>query len=125
MRHPDHLVIAFHKQRRNRERRAFEASEAVFDVVLVTIFPHPLLQRQALLWGIAGIGTPAQRRDDLGNRLLVVLDRRDLIAHPLAHLLGAIGPTPSAPDELDCLLTLAVEGVGKRPRHSMPRHYPR
>src|SRR5260221_13645350 len=86
MRHPDHLVIAFHKQRRNRERRAFEASEAVFDVVLVAIFLHPLLQRQALLWGIAGIGAPAQRRDDLSNHLLVVLDRRDLIAHPLAHL---------------------------------------
>src|SRR2546421_9045521 len=115
MRHPDHLVVPLHKQRRNRERRAFEASEAVFNVVFVAIFLHSLLQRQALLWSITGIGAPAQRRDDLSNQLLDALDRRDLIAHPLAHLLGAVGPTPSAPDELDLLLAVARKGVGKQP----------
>src|SRR5437764_72595 len=115
MRHPDHLVVAFHKQRRNREWRAFEASEAVFDVVFMAIFPHSLRKRQALLGGIAGIGTPAKRRDDLSNHLLVALDRRDLIAHPLAHLLRAVGPTPSAPDKLDRLFALAGKGVGQQP----------
>src|SRR6266478_7692912 len=104
MRQPGHLIVAFHKHGSNRERRAFQTSEALFDVVLVPIFPHGVLQRQALGWRISGIRTPAQRRDQIGNRLLIALDRGDLVAHPLADLLLTVGPTPSTPDERDRLL---------------------
>src|SRR5436305_457829 len=101
MRHPDHLIVPFHKQGGNGERRSFEASETVFDVVLVPIFPYCLLQRQALLGCIGGIRTPAQGRHEVGYRLFVALDRGDLVAHPLAYLLWTVGPTPSTPDERD------------------------
>src|SRR2546421_10413136 len=87
LRQADHLIVAFHKQGGNRERRAFEPSEAVFDVVLVPIVPYGLLQGQALLRCIGGVGPPTQRRDELCNRLLVALDCRDLIAYPFTHLL--------------------------------------
>src|SRR5437899_12535520 len=107
MRHPAHLIVAFDKQRGNRQRRAFEPSEAAFDVILVPIFPHGLLQRQALLWRIAAIGTPAQPRQEVADGRFIALDRGDLIAHPLAHLLLAVGPTWSRSDKLEGLLDLA------------------
>ena len=87
MRQPGHLIVTFHKHGGNRQRRSFQASEAMFNVVLVAIFPHGLLQRQALLGGIAGIRTPAQPRQEVGNRLLIALDRGDLVAYTLAYLL--------------------------------------
>src|SRR5450759_5042806 len=114
MRHPDHLIVPFHKQGGNRERRSFEASEAVFDVVLVPIFLYCLLQRQALLRRIGGIRTPAQRRHEVGYRLLVALNRGNLVAYPLAYLLLALGSPSSTPDERDCLLALSDRGVGEQ-----------
>src|SRR5207302_9111941 len=86
---------------------------------LVPILPHGVLQRQALLGRIAGIGAPAQCRDELGNRFLVALDRRDLIAHSLAHLLWTVGPTSSTPNELDGLLALSLRGAGEQTYHTM------
>src|SRR5438874_6985603 len=113
MRQAGYLIVAFHKHGGNRERRSFEASEAVFDVVLVPIFAHGTLQRQALRGRIGGIRTPAQRRDEVTYRHFIALDRGDLVAHPLADLLLAVGPTSSTPDELDFLLALSCKAVGE------------
>src|SRR5881275_1202033 len=120
MRHADHLIVAFDKQRRNRERRAFKPSEALFDVVLVAIFLYRLCQRQTLLRRIAGIGAPAQRRDECGNRFLLALDGGDLIAHPLDDLLWALGSPATASDQLDLLLNLPLKAIGEQARHAMP-----
>src|SRR6266699_2401910 len=119
MRHADHLIVAFDKQGGDRERRSFEACEAMFDVVLVPILPHCLRERQALLRRIAGLGTPTEPRHEVGNRLLIALDRGNLIAHALIHLLWAVGSTSSTPDELDLLLALARKAVGEQPHDTM------
>src|SRR5947209_9692557 len=99
-----HLIVAFHKHGGNRERRSFEPSEAVFDVVLVPIFPYILLHGQTLGRGIGGVGPPPERGNELGNPLLLTLDRCDLIAHSLTHLLWAVRSASSASHELDLLL---------------------
>src|SRR6266849_344841 len=111
MRQPGHLIVPFHKHGGNRERRSFQASEAVFDVVLTPIFAHGVLQRQASLRRITGIGAPAQCRNELCSCLLAARYRRDLIAHALAHLLWALGPTSSASYKRDLLLDLPFIGV--------------
>src|SRR5438128_10583726 len=119
MRQAGHLIVAFHKHGGNRERRSFEPSEAVFDVVLMPIFPYGALERQASLRRIGGIRTPAQRGDELGNRLLVALDGRDLIAHPLTYLLWAVRPAASASHELDLLFDLPFKPIAEQARHAM------
>src|SRR2546423_4863585 len=57
--------------------------------------------------------------DGLGNPFLVALNRRDLIAHLLTHLLWAVGPTSSTPDERDGLLALSFIGGGEQTYHPM------
>src|SRR5207247_2540983 len=94
-----------------------------FDVVLVPIFPHCLLERQALLGRIGGRRAPAQRRHEVGNRRFVALDGGDLITHPLAHLRLAVGPTSSPPDKLDFLLTLSWRGGGEQTHDTMLGEY--
>src|SRR6266851_249986 len=123
MRQPAHLIVAFDKHRGNRQRRSFQPSKATFDVILVPIFPHGLLQRQALLWPIAGIGTPAQPRHEVADGRFIALDRGDLVAHPLAHLLWTGSPTASTPDKLDGLLALSCKGVGEQTHDPMLRQH--
>src|SRR5436853_3854422 len=99
LRQAGHLIVPFDKHGGNRERRSFQASEALFDVVLMPIFPDCLLHRQASLGRIGGIGAPAQGRHEVGNGPLLARHCSDLVAHPLAHLLWALGSTPPTPDE--------------------------
>src|SRR2546425_2330653 len=103
---PSHLIVAFDTHGSNRQRRSFEASEAALDMGLVPIVPHGLLQGQALGWCIGGVGPPAQRGDEMADRPFIALDRGDLRAHPLTHLLWAVRSASSASHELELLLDL-------------------
>ena len=67
-------------------------------------------------WRVGYVGAPAQCGDHPGNRLLVALDRSELITDPLAHLLWAIGPTSSTPHKRDRLLALPFIGVHEQTR---------
>ena len=59
----------------------------------------------------------------MGNGGFIAFDHAHLVAHPLAHLLGAVGTTPSAPDELDGLFALACKAVGEQAYDTMLREH--